>query len=59
MRTPRYQDRHLFSLLFFVVLVWMGFQRYFEISDDKDLLLSRGLVPGYAGKDSDFKYLED
>ena len=36
--------------IIFVVLVWIGFQRYFEISDDKDLLLSRGLVPGYAGK---------
>lgn len=34
----------------FIILVWLGFQRYFEISDDKDLLLSRGLVPGYAGK---------
>lgn len=34
----------------FVVLVWLGFQRYFEISEDEDLLLSRGLVPGYAGK---------
>lgn len=36
--------------IIFVLLVWIGFQRYFEISDDKDLLLSRGLVPGYAGK---------
>src|SRR5574337_994953 len=36
--------------IIFIVLVWIGFQRYFEISEDKDLLLSRGLVPGYAGK---------
>lgn len=34
----------------FIVLVWIGFQRYFEISEEKDLLLSRGLVPGYSGK---------
>jgi hypothetical protein len=36
--------------ILFVLLVWVGFQRYFEISDDKDLLLSRGLVPYYARK---------
>lgn len=36
--------------IIFIILVWIGFQRYFEISNDKDLLLSRGLVPGYAGK---------
>lgn len=36
--------------IIFVLLVWIGFQRYFEISEDKDILFSRGLVPGYAGK---------
>ncbi len=36
--------------IIFVLLVWIGFQRYFEISEDEDMLFSRGLVPGYAGK---------
>jgi hypothetical protein len=38
------------SFIIFIVLVWFGFQRYFEISEDQDLLISRGVVPGYAGK---------
>ncbi|GFH40157.1 hypothetical protein Hs20B_05550 [Lactococcus insecticola] len=36
--------------IIFIILMWVGFQRYFEISEDKDLLLSRGLVPSYSGK---------
>ncbi|GFH42666.1 putative pore-forming peptide [Lactococcus hodotermopsidis] len=34
----------------FIILVWVGLQRYFIISDNEDLLLSPGLVPLYAGK---------
>lgn len=36
--------------IIFILLIWIGFQRYFEISEEEDMLLSRGLVPGYSGK---------